>query len=227
MSVVNDDLPKDQHGNIDEAALKAQLIAEHQATEVKQTNFPTEIIDLPSKGLVYPEGHPLASGKIEMKYMTAREEDILSSANLIKSGVVIDKLLQSLIVTPVNYNDLLVGDKNAIMIAARVLGYGKNYESKVTCPNCEEEQDYKIDLTTLEDVEFDESLIKPHVNEFEFELPNSKRKIKFRLLNHGIDSEISKQLKAQSKKGTSKIVTTRLSRTIVSVDGNTDINCRH
>jgi hypothetical protein len=95
--------------------------------EQKQ-KFPTEMVELPSKGLLYPKDSPLASGKIEMKYMTAREEDILNKSKLYSKGVVIDKLLQSLIVTPINYGDLLVGDKNAILIASRILGYGKDYE---------------------------------------------------------------------------------------------------
>ncbi len=78
--------------------------------------LPTEEIELPSKGLLYPKDNPLSSGKIEMKYMTAKEEDILTNQNYIKQGVVIDKLLRSLIVSKVNYNDLLVGDKNALMV---------------------------------------------------------------------------------------------------------------
>jgi hypothetical protein len=90
--------------------------------------LPTEMVELPSKGLLYPEGHPLAEGKIEMKYMTAKEEDILTNQNYIRQGIVIDKLLQSLIVTKFDYNDLLIGDKDAIMMAARVLGYGKDYK---------------------------------------------------------------------------------------------------
>jgi len=96
--------------------------------------FPTEEVTLPSKGLVYPEGNPLSKGVIEMKYMTAREEDILTNESFIKKGIVIDKLLQSLIVTPINYNDLISGDKNAIMIAARVLGYGKDYTFEKPLP---------------------------------------------------------------------------------------------
>ena len=96
--------------------------------EESKFKFPTEIIELPSKGLVYSEDNPLSSGKIEMKYMTAKEEDILSNQSYIQKGVVLDKLLQSLIVSKINYQDLIVGDKNAIMIAARVLGYGKDYE---------------------------------------------------------------------------------------------------
>ena len=94
---------------------------------MSEFKLPTEIVELPSKGLIYPESNPLSSGKIEMKYMTAKEEDILSNQSYIEKGVVIDKLLQSLIVSDINYNDLIIGDKNAIMVAARVLGYGKNY----------------------------------------------------------------------------------------------------
>jgi len=91
-------------------------------------NLPTETIELPSKGLLYSEDNILSNGTIEIKYMTAKEEDILTNQNYIQNGTVIDKLLQSLIVTKINYNDLLVGDKNAIMIAARILGYGAEYK---------------------------------------------------------------------------------------------------
>ena len=93
----------------------------------KKYDFPTEIVELPSKGLLYPKDNPLSSGKIEMKYMTAKEEDILTNQNYIKQGVVLDKLMQSLIVSPCNYDDFVVGDKNAIMVASRILGYGKDY----------------------------------------------------------------------------------------------------
>ena len=94
-----------------------------------QNKFPTEIIDLPSKGHFYPEDNPLSSGKIEMRYMTARDEDILTSANLIQQGKALDKLLESLIIDKtIDYNDILVGDKNAVLVGARVLAYGKNYD---------------------------------------------------------------------------------------------------
>jgi hypothetical protein len=94
---------------------------------MSEFKFPTEMVELPSKGLPYPESNPLSAGKLEMKYMTAKEEDILTNQSYIQQGVVLDKLLQSLIVTKIDYNDLLVGDKNAILIAARILGYGKDY----------------------------------------------------------------------------------------------------
>ena len=94
--------------------------------------FPTEVVELPSKGLPYPESSPLSSGKIEMKYMSAREEDILTNMNFIRQGVVIDKLLQSMIVSEIDYSELLIGDKNALLVASRILGYGKDYEFEIT-----------------------------------------------------------------------------------------------
>jgi len=94
-----------------------------------EVKFPTEVVDLPSQGLLYPKDSPLSSGTIEIKYMTAREEDILTSANLIKKGIVIDKLLEALIIDKsIKLDDMLLGDKNAILIASRILAYGKDYE---------------------------------------------------------------------------------------------------
>ena len=101
------------------------------STVKKESRFPTEVVDLPSKGLVYPEGHPLSNGKVEIKYMTAREEDILTSVNLIQDGTVIDELLKSVVITKVNFDDIIIGDKNAIMLATRILGYGKEYKAEV------------------------------------------------------------------------------------------------
>ena len=88
-------------------------------------SYQLKTIELPSKGLLYPADSELAKGKVEIKYMTAKEEDILTNQSYIKNGTVLDKLMKSLIVTKINYNDLLIGDKNAIMVASRVLGYGK------------------------------------------------------------------------------------------------------
>ena len=107
--------------------------------------FPSEEVTLPSKGLLYPQDHPLSKGVVEIKYMTAREEDILTNQNFIKNGTVIDKLLKSLIVTKFNYNDLLVGDKNAILVAARILGYGSEYSFKY------KDQETTVDLSEIED----------------------------------------------------------------------------
>ena len=150
-------------------------------------NLPTEVIELPSKGLLYSEGHPLAEGKVEIKYMTAKEEDILTNQNYIKNGSVIDRLLQSLIVTKFDYNDLLTGDKNAIMIAARILAYGVKYD--VTYNGVDQE----IDLSTLENLPIDESLYKRGENEFSYTLPHTKNDVTFKILT-GHDERNSKTL---------------------------------
>ena len=187
--------------------------------------FPTEDVTLPSKGLLYSEGHPLRSGVIKMKYMTAKEEDILTNQNFIKNGTVINKLLQSLIVTPVNYNDLLIGDKNAILIAARILGYGADYTFEYVSPNTGDKEEVTIDLTELDDKELDESLMIEGRNEFAFTLPTSKVEVTFKFLTHGDEEKIQKELKGLKKinKQSSSELTTRLKHTLLSVNGDRDI----
>ncbi len=188
-----------------------------------KTKFPTEVVELPSKGLLYPEGHPLSGGTIEIKYMTAREEDILTSANLIQQGVVIDQLLKSLIVTEFDYGDLFIGDKNAIMLAARIFGYGKVYANEVTCADCDQTEHVDFDLTELEYKKIDSKKYNRE-NVYEFELPNSKRKLEFKILQHREENEIQKELTrmAKASKGLSREVTTRLRYQIISIDGDND-----
>ena len=128
-----------------------------------------------------------------MKYMTAKEEDILTNQNFIKNGTVINKLLQSLIVTPIDYNDLFIGDKNAILIAARILGYGADYTFEYTSPKTGETEEVTIDLTELKDLELDESLMVEGRNEFEFTLPTSKVNITFKFLTHRDEEKIQKE----------------------------------
>ena len=192
---------------------------------MSEFKFPTEEVELPSKGLVYPKDNPLSSGKVEMKYMTAKEEDILTNQNFIKNGTVINKLLQSLIVTPVSYNDLLIGDKNAILIAARILGYGADYTFEYVSPNTGDKEEVTIDLTELDDKELDESLMIEGRNEFAFTLPTSKVEITFKFLTHGDEEKIQKELKGLKKlnKQSSSELTTRLKHTLLSVNGDRDI----
>ena len=136
--------------------------------------FPSEIIDLPSKGKLYPKDSPLSEGKIEVKYMTAKEEDILTSQNLIKKGIVIDRLLDSLIITKGVKSDVLIlGDKNAVMVAARILAYGPEYTCKVTTPSGDtSEQTFNLADCPFKTI--DESITE---NTFDCELPISKTKI--------------------------------------------------
>jgi len=227
MPTVNDQYPaKPQHQMTDEE-LKMAAIAQYTnsnpgvSTAVKST-FPTEIVELPSRGLVYPEGHPLADGKIEMKYMTAREEDILTNQSYIKQGVVLDKLFQSLIVTPVDYDDLLIGDKNAVMVAARILGYGKDYETEVVTPSGVT-QKVSVDLTKLTDKEIDESVYTRGNAEFELTLPASKRTVSVQLVTNRLQKKIDTELKGLAKlKQQDATLTTMLKHVIVALDGEKD-----
>jgi hypothetical protein len=182
----------------------------------KTNTFPSEEVTLPSKGLLYPEGSPLRKGVIEMKYMTAKEEDILTNPNLIENGTVIDKLLQSLIVTPIDYNTLLTGDKNAILVAARVLGYGADYSFTY------KGEEINIDLTTIEDKIIDESLVVEGKNEFHFILPTSKVNVTFKFLTHADERKIDNELKGLKKlnKNITSDVTTRMKYIITSVDSD-------
>ena len=178
----------------------------------------TEVVDLPSKGYLYSKDSPLSKGKIEIKYMTAKEEDILTNSSYIQKGTVLDKLFQSLIVDKINYDDLLIGDKNAIMIAARILGYGKDYT--FTFDGVEE----TIDLTDVENKEIDEDLFKSGKNEFEFTFPHSGNEITFKLLTHGDEAKIQREIDGLKKlnRNADPSLTTRLKHMILSVEGKTE-----
>ena len=184
------------------------------------TNFtlPTEQVDLPSKGLLYPKDSPLASGTIEMKYMTAKEEDILTNQNYIQKGIVIDKLLESLIVTKINYKDLLIGDKDALLIASRILGYGKDYNFTYAG------EDINVDLTTLKNKELDSTLIKDGKNEFTFDLPHTDNIITFRLLTQKNEKEIQREIDGLKKitPSATKDLSTRMKHMITSINGVTE-----
>jgi hypothetical protein len=178
--------------------------------------LPTETVDLPSKGLLYPNDNPLSSGQIEMKYMTAREEDILTNQAYIQDGSVFDRLFKSLITSKINYDDLLIGDKNAILVAARVLGYGKDYTFTY---NGRQET---VDLTKIEDKPLDESLYTKGVNKFNYTLPHTGTNVTFKILNHKDEQAIRNELKGLKKinKNNSPEITTRLKYMILAVDGN-------
>jgi hypothetical protein len=185
---------------------------------MSEFKLPTEIVELPSKGLLYSEESGLKSGKIEMKYMTAKEEDILTNQSYISKGTVIDKLMQSLIVSKIDYNELLIGDKNAIMVAARILGYGSEYTFNYLG------EEYTIDLSNIENKEIDKTTF-PKENKFEFTLPHSKNYITFKLLTHKDEKNIQRELDGLKKinKDESPEISTRLKYMITSVEGKSEI----
>jgi len=185
---------------------------------MSELKFPTEEVELPSKGLVYPKDNPLSSGKVEIKYMTAKEEDILTNQNYIKQGTVVDKLLKSLVVTKINHDDLVVGDKNAILIASRILGYGKDYNFQYNG------ESVTIDLTELETKYLDESTMIDGKNEFPFTLPHTDTLITYKLLNGRDEKKIIAELKGLKKinKQASPELSTRLKFMITSVGGDSE-----
>ena len=179
--------------------------------------FPTEEIDLPSKGKLYPKDNPLSSGKVEMKYMTAKEEDILTNQSYIQKGTVLDKLLQSLIVDKkINLDDLVVGDKNALLVGSRILGYGKDYDVNIGGTN------YTIDLSTLENKEFDIKSLEQGKNEFSYTIPTNNTVITYKLLTGKDEKAIDREIAGLKKlnKDASPEMSTRLKHMILSVDGN-------
>ena len=181
--------------------------------------LPTETVELPSKGLLYSEDNPLSSGVVEIKYMTAKEEDILTNQTYIRKGVVLDKLLQSLIVDKnIKYSDIIVGDKNALLVAARILGYGADYEFEYGF------ETHKVDLSSLENTPFNEELISKGVNEFEFLLPKTKTTISFKILNGKDENDIERELAGLKKinKEASPEISTRLKYMITAIEGDPD-----
>jgi len=186
---------------------------------MSEYKFPTETVDLPSKGLIYPSDSPLRSGKVEMKYMTAKEEDILTNQAFIEQGVVLDKLLKALTLNKFDIKTLFPGDKNALMVASRVLGYGKEYSFTMN------NTDYNIDLSVLENKTFDESLITSD-GTFKFTLPSSENEIEFKFLTELDEEKITQEIEGLKKvnKNSSSEVTTRLKHQIVVINGSSDKN---
>jgi hypothetical protein len=183
---------------------------------------PTEMVDLPSKGLLYPKDSPLSAGQIEIKYMTAREEDILTNANLLRQGLAIEKMLKSIIKTPIDYEDLILGDRNAILIAARILAYGKDYAFNYFNPNTMESEVVNGDLQSVKYKTVDTALFNEK-NEFSFELPFTKNTITFKALTVAEDRKIDDEMKGMKKnlgEAAPGLLTTKLKHQITSVNGD-------
>ena len=181
---------------------------------------PTEMIDLPSKGLVYPKENPLSAGQVEMKYMTAREEDILTNVNLLRQGLAIEKMLKSLIKTEVKYEDLTLGDRNALLVAARILAYGKDYNLKYANPNTGQEEVIVVDLQKLGYKKVDLSLFSNN-NEVSYELPFTKNIVTFKILTIDDDKKIDEEAKGIKKAlGQDAGISLRLKYQLTSINGD-------
>jgi len=192
---------------------------------------PTEFVELPSKGRYYPEGHPLYDqAVIEIKHMTAKEEDILTSEALLKNEMAIDRLLESVIIDPtVKVGDLLLGDKNAILIAARITGFGPFYDVEATCPSCTKRSSYTFDLNELGHVEvtLDDNVADEGNGVFSFELPTSQVRIYVRLLTSRDEKKILKLLTNRKGNTIANPVTGLLKSIIVGANEHTDTATLH
>ena len=188
---------------------------------------PTEFIELPSGGNHYPEGHPLCGEPtLEIKQMTAKEEDILTSRTLLKKGVALDRVIQSLIVNKaIDPDSLLVGDRNAIIVSTRVSGYGNVYTTKVSCPNCAEAQDYSFDLNEADiypgDDLLDWNVTSKGNGAFETVLPRTGVTVTFRLLTGHDEKRLVKAAEADRKrKGGERNISRQIVSMVTAVNGD-------
>lgn len=192
-----------------------------------QQEVPTDLIPIPSNGLVYPVGSPVANAEtIAIRSMTAKDEDILTSRALLKNGKALTTLVSSCIVNKeINAGALLAGDRNAVLIGLRITGYGAGYEISLACPECMEKSKMTVDLSTLPVKRIPEGVapIAPNTNEFEFTLPSNGKRVTFKLMTGDDEQEMLTGIERSRKAGIAEeLVTTRLKHQIISLGGETD-----
>ena len=183
---------------------------------------PSETIDLPSKGMLYDLTNPLSSGQIELYHPTARDEDILMTSSKIKKGTVIDDFISALIASPINYDDLLVGDRDKLVIVARILAYGAKYKATVNDPDIpSESQDVEFNLQDVEEIGINESETTPNTNLFSFKLPTSELTVSFKLPTVGMNKKIDEEIKRTKQLSTKvdRSLSVRLKHLIVDIEG--------
>ncbi len=207
-------------------AQKAGFTTRNVMKEDFDFEVPTESVPLPSNGIVYPAESPLAGQEtLDIKSMTAKEEDILTSRTLIKKGTVISALIKScLIDKTIDPNTMLTGDRNAIMTAIRITGYGSEYNAEVDCPACSERSKQEFSLAELPLKRLELEPVSPGANLFDFKLPVTKKDVKFKFLTGQDESNLTVQMERRKKQGmkSDNFVTTRLHYSIVSISNITD-----
>lgn len=201
-----------------------------QTRDVMKDDFgyevPIDSVPLPSNGVAYPPESPLHGQEtVDIRAMTAREEDILTSRALIKKGTVITELIKSCLTDKrINVSDMLVGDRNAIMIALRITGYGSDYNVEAECPKCNVRSKQSFDLSALPIKRLETAPIENGRNAFEFKLPITKKNVHFKFLTGRDEEEIATVLERAKKQGAmaDNLVTSRLQYSIITIDGKTD-----
>lgn len=193
---------------------------------------PTEFVELPSQGKFYPQGHPLhGQDSIEIRQMTAKEEDMLTSRTLLKKGVALDRVISSLIVNKtIDPDSLLVGDRNAIIISTRVSGYGNIYETKVTCPSCGTTQEYSFDLNQANIYDGEDARdLGVKTNDdgtFNVSLPRTGVDVQFRLLNGRDEKSFLSGLQSDKKTKKEKNITRQIAAIVVSLNGDNSMQAK-
>lgn len=189
-------------------------------------DVPLELVPLPSSGKCYPHGFPFSGqDAVEIRAMTAREEDILTSQALIKKGTVVSELIKSCLVDRgANPLDLLSGDRNALMVAIRITGYGPEYSAELECTECGVKSPHDFDLGALPIKRLEIEPVSHGENLFEFVLPYTKKTVKFKFMTGRDEEEMVATSQKQKKLGlsTDSSVTSNLLHTIVSIDGIDD-----
>ena len=207
----------------------ARKIAEDRATQYDQMagfSVPRDFVMLPSKGKIYPTGSPLHNlEEIEVRHLTAADEDILTSRSLLRSGKAIDAMLNNVILNKtINTEELISGDKNAILTFLRITGYGADYPVEIECPGCNESIKHEFDLSQLKMRFLDVEPAAEGENRFSFEMPSGVY-VEFKLLNSAEDNQITEEadkLKKMTNSPFEKNVTTKLKHQIISVNGDTN-----
>jgi len=210
---------------------ETQEVTPAPPTSVLDFVNPTEHVALPSGGRFYDEDHPLhGQDTVEIRFMTAKDEDILTSQSLLKNGTALEKLMQNILVDKrINPSSMLIGDRSAILIAARATGYGKMYQTTITCPSCRESSKFSFDVTDFEATEGDEEAqeelgvaVTPD-NTYTVKLPLTTVTAEFRLLNGADELAITKSVqKKRNKNVLDGSFSTQFTRAIVSLNGETD-----
>ena len=202
-----------------EVANSANTIPQEETKGILDFVLPTEFVDLPTKGKFYPPDHPLHNQEsVEIRYMTAKDTDLLTSKSLLKKGVAVDRMVQNILVNKeINVDDLYIGDKNAILVAARINGFGSEYETKITCPSCGATANHTFDL---DDINHDNDKPDYKISDngtFFIELPVTKVVVECRLLTGRDEKAIFK--KSGKKKNQETSLTDQYKMFIVSVSG--------
>lgn len=196
-----------------------------EKTSILDFVLPTEFVDLPTRGRFYPEEHPLHNKEsVEIRYMTAKDTDLLTSKSLLKKGVAVDRMIQNILVDQsIKVEDLYSGDKNAIMIAARVNGFGAEYNTKVTCPNCNALCQHTFDLSEVEPKNQETDVKISENGTFEVALPTTKVTMVCRLLTGEDEQAVFKRNEKRKKRNLPEAgLTDQYKIFVVSINGETE-----